>query len=216
LSRVAPRRITDVADKKHYSRAVTFSELIDSSSVTAQALAEHLDALSGSDRLTQTMALNRASQAKLFDIVEGARRMTLEDLAPAATQPLTGIRHEGRNSLPTFSRFAKVFAVPDEVAKVATERWGFNDSGFTVNTFVGPGYFVVNQDGGDVLVDYTQYPPKPHLGGPKILSNSSRLSRFVFNNTKDRVRGVSKHVSIGRAWRGAKRLDNWFVLCRTA
>jgi hypothetical protein len=29
------------------------------------------------------------------------------------------------------------------------------------------------------------------------------------------VRGVSKHVSIGRAWRGTRVLDNWFVLCRT-
>ena len=104
----------------------------------------------------------------------------------------------------------------DDASKVATERWGFNDSGFTVNTFVGPGYFVVTPDGGEVLVDYTQYPPRPHVGGPRILSNSARLSRFVFNNTKDRVRAVSKHVSIGRAWRGAKRLDNWFVLCRTA
>lgn len=191
-----------------------FSELIDSSSVTAQALAEHLDALSDADRLTQTLALSRAQQARLFDIVEGARRLTLEELAPSATPPLHGIRHEGRNSLPAFSRFAKVFAVPDDASKVATERWGFNDSGFTVNTFVGPGYFVVNEDGGDVLVDYTQYPPKPHVGGPRILSNSARLSLFVFRNTKDRVRGVSKHVSIGRAWRGTTRLDNWFVLCR--
>jgi hypothetical protein len=29
------------------------------------------------------------------------------------------------------------------------------------------------------------------------------------------VRAVSRHVSIGRAWRGARKLDNWFVLCRT-
>lgn len=193
-----------------------FSELIASASVTAQALAEHLDALPDAERLTQTMALTSAHQAKLFDLVEGARKLTLDDLAPATTQPLHGVRHEGRNSLLAFTRFAKVFAVPDDASKVATERWGFNDSGFTVNTFVGPGYFVVTPDGGEVLVDYTQYPPRPHVGGPRILSNSARLSRFVFNNTKDRVRAVSKHVSIGRAWRGAKRLDNWFVLCRTA
>lgn len=192
-----------------------FSELIDSASVTAQALEQHLDALSDADRLTQTLALSSAQQAKLFELVDGARRMTLEALAPASTPPLRGIRHEGRNSLLAFTRFAKVFAVPDDASKIATERWGFNDSGFTVNTFVGPGYFIVNQDGGEVLVDYTQYPPKPHLGGPPILSNAARLSRFVFNNTKDRVRAVSKHVSIGRAWRGTQRLDNWFVLCRT-
>jgi hypothetical protein len=31
---------------------------------------------------------------------------------------------------------------------------------------------------------------------------------------RDFLRGVSRHVSIGRATRGGKPLDNWFVLCR--
>jgi hypothetical protein len=30
----------------------------------------------------------------------------------------------------------------------------------------------------------------------------------------DVMRGVSTHVSIGRARRGGKMSDNWFVLCR--
>ena len=30
----------------------------------------------------------------------------------------------------------------------------------------------------------------------------------------DALRGVSKHVSIGRAIRNGKVQDNWFVLCR--
>ena len=57
---------------------------------------------------------------------------------------------------------------------------------------------------------------EPLHNAPAILPNDARLSRFVFNQTKDLVRGVSKHVSIGRASRGTRQLDNWFVLCRVS
>jgi hypothetical protein len=36
----------------------------------------------------------------------------------------------------------------------------------------------------------------------------------VYADTIDALRGVSAHVSVGRAMRGGKVLDNWFVLCR--
>lgn len=187
--------------------------LIHSPQVTAPALADHLDALSPAARLAQTLALGSAEQERLFDLVAGARRFTLDDLAPATTPPLTGVRHEGRNSLFLFTRFAKLFAVPDE-ATAAPERWGYNATSALVSTTVGPGYFVAVQQGDEVLVDYTRLPPRPLLGAPAILRNEARLSFFVYRHTKDVVRGVSQHVSIGRAWRGARRLDNWFVLCR--
>lgn len=189
--------------------------LIRASTVTAAGLADYLDALPADARLAQTLALGSDEQALLFELVAGARRFTLEDLAPAGTPPLQPVRHEGRNSMYAFTRFAKLFAVPDEPAVEATERWGYNDGSALVLTTVGPGYFVTVQQGDEVLVDYTRLPPRPLTGAPRILSNSSRLSFFVFNQTKDVVRGVSKHVSIGRAWRGARQLDNWFVLCRT-
>ncbi len=193
---------------------MSFAALLDAPGTTPAALCKYLDALDGPQRLAQTLALTARQQAKLFELVAGARRMTLEDLAPASHPPRQGVVHEGRNSLYAFRRFAKIFAVPEDPSKVATERWGYNRSGFTVENFVGPGYFVVVQQGDEVLVDYTQLPPQALLGGPRILSNSSRLSFFVFNGTRDVVRGVSRHVSIGRAWRGQRVLDNWFVLCR--
>ncbi len=192
---------------------MSLADLIASSSVTAVTLAAHLDALPSEVRLSQVLALGAASQARLFEIVEGARRFTLDDLAPAATPALTGVRHEGRNSLLLFTRFAKVFAVPDG-ATATIERWGYNATSALVSTAVGPGYFVTVQQGDEVLVDYTRLPEKPLVGAPPILSNAARLSRFVYHQTKDVVRGVSQHVSIGRAWRGTRRLDNWFVLCR--
>lgn len=194
---------------------MSLASLLDAADVDAGALAAHLDGLSDAQRVVETLALDGRRQAKLFEVAQGARRFTLDELAPAGTAPLTGVTHEGRNSMPLFSRFAKVFAVPDDASRAGAERWGFNRTPGLVTTTVGPGYFVAVQQGDEVLVDYTRLPPRPLLGAPAILSNASRLSFFVYNRTKDVVRGVSKHVSIGRAWRGTRRLDNWFVLCRT-
>lgn len=191
-----------------------FSELLSASSTTAASLATWLDGLPADRRLAETLSLGARDQARLFELVAGARRFTLDDLAPATTPPLEGVRHEGRNSLLAFTRFAKVFAVPDTEALRVSERWGFNATSGLVTTTVGPGYFVTVQQGDEVLVDYTRLPPRPLRGAPPILPNDARLSRFVYNQTKDVVRGVSAHVSIGRAWRGTRQLDNWFVLCR--
>ena len=110
-----------------------------------------------------------------------------------------------------FSRSAKLL---DTTPDGREERWGFNATSAFVTTAVGPGYFVAVQEGDEVLVDYTRLPEAPLEGAPRILKNESRLSYFVYNQTRDRVRGVSTHVSIGRAWRGPRQLDNWFVLCR--
>jgi hypothetical protein len=185
--------------------------LVNASTVTAAGLADYLDALTPQARLAQTLALRADQQARLFEIAAGARRFTLDDLAPASTPPLVGVRHEGRNSLFLFTRFAKIFAVPDEPLP---ERWGYNATSALVTTTVGPGYFVAVQQGDEVLVDYTRLPRRALSGAPSILPNEARLSRFVYHRTTDVVRGVSAHVSIGRAWRGTRQLDNWFVLCR--
>ncbi|MFZ5440167.1 MAG: hypothetical protein ACOZQL_09175 [Myxococcota bacterium] len=191
-----------------------FSDLLADASTTAASLASWLDGLPAERRLAETLSLSARDQARLFELVAGARRFTLEDLAPATTPPLSGVRHEGRNSLLLFTRFAKVFAVPDDERLRATERWGFNATSGLVTTTVGPGYFVAVQQGDEVLVDYTRLPARPLAGAPAILPNEARLSRFVYHQTRDVVRGVSAHVSIGRAWRGTRQLDNWFVLCR--
>ena len=36
----------------------------------------------------------------------------------------------------------------------------------------------------------------------------------VYGGTQDVLRGVSEHVAVGRAFKGGKPMDNWFVLCR--
>jgi hypothetical protein len=91
--------------------------------------------------------------------------------------------------------------------------WGYNEQ--TFKSFTGPGYFVAyNIDEGEVNIDYTRVPPRGAEGWPAVLPNSARLSRFIYNGTQDRMRGVSAHVTIGRASRAGKDMDNWFVLVR--
>ena len=88
---------------------------------------------------------------------------------------------------------------------------------------VGPGYFVAVPtrgqpawaERGPVVVDYFQVPDGPVPGEwPKVVPNSKGLQRFVYNGTRDFMRRVSAHVSIGAAHKGEKSLDHYFVLVR--
>ena len=130
--------------------------------------------------------------------------------------PLSEVVFEGRNTLPAFTRFAKVFCRPDEArAAAAGELWGYNRNSGLLETTVGPGFFVAYDQGeAEVLVDYLRVPPDRPAHWPSILENDKRLSFFVYNGTQDVVRGVSEHVSIGRASRRGKTMNVWFVLCR--
>jgi hypothetical protein len=177
------------------------------------ALSAQLDALDGAARCAQLMALTARQQAELFEAAHGHQPLTLEFLVPPATPAMTGVPHEGKNSLWLFTRFAKVFYRPEQEQQ---ELWGYNEGTQLVKTTVGPGYFVCtpHSEPGELLIDYTRRPGLPLPGAPRILDNASRLSFFVFNQTKDVLRGVSKHVSIGRAMRRDRWLDNWFVLVR--
>ncbi len=194
---------------------MTLTELVRAQTPVMNDIAAYLDGLSNADRIAQTRTLTGKDQAKLFEAAANFRVLRAPEMVPASTPAMTGVRHEGKNSLPLFSLFAKVFYRPDD-ASAKDVSWGYNDGSSVVLTAVGPGYYVaVNHGTHEVLVDYLQQPPKPFPGSPPIISNGARLSRFVFYQTQDVVRAVSKHVSIGRASRAGKTLDNWFVLCRS-
>jgi hypothetical protein len=151
----------------------------------------------------------------LFEAAQGFLPVTLDSLVPPEVAAMTGVAHEGRNSLPAFTLFAKVFYRPDDET-AGKESWGYNRNSGFITTVVGPGYYVAYPQGqGEMLIDYLRTPPKHPPGYPAILRNDQRLSRFVYNRTQDVLRGVSKHVSIGRATKGGKPMDNWFILCRT-
>jgi hypothetical protein len=178
--------------------------------VDVPGLAAYLDRLDGLRRVAAARALAAAEQAALFEAVAGARPLTLDDFVPATVPPLRPVIHYGRNSLPLFRLFEKRFCRPDGDGG---ELWGYNEQPWKALT--GPGYFVARQaSAAEVVIDYCEVPPSKPAEWPRILPNSAGLSRFIYHRTRDFMRGVSRHVTIGRATREGKPMDNWFVLCR--
>jgi hypothetical protein len=153
--------------------------------------------------------LKRRELAELFEAAAKNPPLRLTDLVPAGVPPLTAVIHEGKNSLPLFTRFEKRFCRP---ADATSELWGYNEQ--DLRPLTGPGYFVVHEEGGGLIVDYRRLPAAPPPGWPKILPNSARLSRFIYNGTVDVLRRVDERVTIGRAYRRDKPMDAWFALER--
>jgi hypothetical protein len=177
------------------------------------ALAAELDAFSPAARVAAIRTLSARAQAQLYEAVKGRRKLRLTDLVPASVAERREVAHEGHNTLPVFTDFAKVFCRPRPESQ---ELWGYNRTGALIERSVGPGYYVAYEGPSDeVLIDYTRMPEGRLEHWPDVRSNKSRLSRFVYADMIDALRSVSSHVSVGRAIRNGKVVDNWFVLCRT-
>ena len=187
--------------------------LLNGKTTDVRVVEEYLDSLEHEDRVGAIRSLGRSQQARLFEAANGHRAITLADIVPADRPVMEEVVHHGKNSLPAFNRFAKVVVRPDEGS--LAELWGYNRAGSFIEGVVGPGYFVAYPHGTDeVLVDYLRVPPRRPEHWPPILPNSARLSRLVYAGTQDVLRGVSRHVTIGRATKGGKPMSAWFVLCR--
>jgi hypothetical protein len=189
-------------------------ELLGNGTPDMSAVSSHLDGLESAERVGEIRALGRTHQARLFEAAAGYKPISLNDIVSSGHGVMREVVHYGKNSLPVFSRFAKVFVRPATDGE--PELWGYNRAGAFIETVVGPGYFVAYpfEIDGEVLVDYLRVPPERLEHWPVILPNSARLSRFVYNGTQDILRGVSTHVTIGRATKGGKPMSAWFVLCR--
>ncbi len=184
--------------------------------VDLPGLTRYLDGLGDAARAAATVSMTPGQQARLYEAARGYRALTLEHFVPQGVPLLTQVVHAGKNSIPVVSRFEKRFCRP---AAGAVRLWGYNQNPRAIQPATGPGYFVCYAiDAGEILIDYCEVPSdkpagKPE-GWPSVRPNSAGLSRFIYNRTKDTMRGVSSHVSIGRAARDGKAMDNWFVLCR--
>lgn len=189
--------------------------------VGIEAIASYLDGLSHDQRLAETRGLDRNAQRKLYVKAAESPPIDLAHFVPSERADLDPVRHDGRNTLPLPGRhrlFAKMFCRP----KDGTSRlFGYNDA--PSRWMVGPGYFVgvpteghrTWQDRGGVVIDYFQVPDGPVAAGwPRVVRNTQGLQRFVYDGTRDYMRKVSAHVSIGAAYKGDKPLDHYFVLCR--
>jgi len=182
------------------------------SHVNLKDLSAYLDQLSHRARVREARGLTAKEQSLLFDAAEGFLPLTVSHFVPEAVPPMKQVIHYGRNSLPLFKFFQKRFCrAAGEY--VTPPLWGYNEQLFKPLT--GPGYFTARQaDPKEVVIDYFEVPPQRPPGWPRILPNSAKLSRFIYYQTRDYMRGVSKHVSVGRASRNGKEMNNWFVLCR--
>jgi hypothetical protein len=198
----------------------TLADLVQDPASGIDAIAAHLDALTHEQRLEAVYSLRKKGQKALFEKAAAAPPITLEHFVPRDREPLEEVIHFGKNTLPAFKLFQKRFCRPDgaELDKL----YGYNE-GLT-RGLIGPGYFVAHptaghepvwQERGAIVVNYFEVPDDQVVDGwPKIKPNTSGLQVFVYNKTRDFMRKVSEHVSIGAAFRVEKALDAYFILCR--
>jgi hypothetical protein len=179
-------------------------------------LAKDLDEIAHEGRVWSVRQWTPANMAVLYDAVKGFRPVTLDDYVPPGVPPLVPVHHHGKNSLAAATIFQKRFSRPAraEGAEGTDFLVGYNFQ--TFSPFTGPGYYVAHPslDAGEVDIDYTMLPSVKPEPWPPIVPNSARLGRFVYHGTIDVMRGISTHVSIGRAKRKDGWMDNWFVLVR--
>ena len=178
-------------------------------------LAKILDELGHLGRLDTIRGWDRKTQARLFEAARGFRPVTLDDFVPTGTEPLHEVIHHGKNTLPSFSHFQKRFCkASDATGESEPELLGYNHQTFMWAT--GPGYFVVHpaETEGEVDIDYLRVPKDKPAAWPPVQDNDHGLARLVYGGMVDVMRGVSEHVSIGRAKKKGTFIDAWFVLCR--
>jgi hypothetical protein len=185
--------------------------------VDVPRLAEVLDGLGHIGRVATIRGWGHAHQEKLYEAVSDFKPLGLADFVPDDVEPMVEVIHWGKNSLPAFTHFKKRFCK----GTTQGELWGYNDNGESSHQFAtGPGYFVVHAPErpdaltSEVDIDYRKLPPSKPDNWPPIKPNEAGLSRFIYAGMTDVMRGISKHVTIGRALKGGQFMDAYFVLCR--
>ena len=178
----------------------------------------YLDGLTPDHRRHEVRQLGRAEQGRLYDLAGAAPPITLEHFVPAATPPRTEVIHDGKNTLPVFQTFQKRFCRP---AGGGERLFGYNEG--ATRPLLGPGFFVAHPTAGNpewehrgaIVVDYYLVPDgEVAAGWPRVVPNTQGLQVLVYHQTRDYMRRVSAHVSIGAAAKHGKDMGARFVLCR--
>jgi hypothetical protein len=183
-------------------------------------VAAYLDGLDGDGRWRQVRRLDRDRQRTLYRKASGVAIDLNHFVGDAGAR--VEVIHDGLNTLPApppLRRFQKRFCRPHGAG--VTRLFGYNEG--PTRRLLGPGYFVATPTDqahewaahGGVVVDYFLIPDAAVAEGwPAVVPNSKGLQRFVFHETRDFMRRVSAHVSVGAAFKRDKPLDHYFVLCR--
>jgi hypothetical protein len=194
--------------------------LVDDPHATCEAIGGYLDGLDGAARWREVGGLDRARQRMLYEKAAHAPAIDLAHFTGDA-RAREEVIHDGVNTLPLpppLRRFQKRFCRPD---RGDGRLFGYNEG--PTRRVIGPGYFVAIPTSarpawsarGAVVVDYFQVPDgEVAPAWPKVVDNHWRLQRFVYEATRDFMRRVSAHVSIGAAFKRERPLDHYFVLCR--
>lgn len=178
----------------------------------------YLDGLEPDPRVQEVRGLSFLQQAMLYSRAAAADPICMEHFVPAGVGDLSEVIHHGKNSFPVLSRFQKRFC---RAGDGSGQLFGYNE-GVTKNV-LGPGFFVVHEtsrnrawyERGAVVIDYFVVPDSRVPGEwPKVVPNTVGLQRFVYAGTRDFMRAVSRHVSVGRAYKKETPLPAYFVLCR--
>src|SRR5262249_37040939 len=146
------------------------------------------------------------TQERLYEAAKGFLPLTLEHFVPSDREPLQEVIHWGKNSLPALTHFQKRFCKPggprptgasggEEPPEWGDMLWGYNHND-GLSKFAGPGFFCVHPDEaeGEIGIDYTKLPPSKPEKWPAIQPNSSGISRLVYYDMVDVMRGISTHV----------------------
>lgn len=193
--------------------------LVDDPHVGVGVIGNYLDGLDGDTRWHELGALGRSRQRTLYDKAAHAPAIDLAHFVGDA-RVRHEVIHDGVNTLPVppaLRHFQKRFCRPEQGARL----FGYNER--PTRRWIGPGYFVAIPTAdkpawsahGAVVVDYFQIPDgEVAEGWPRVVDNHWRLQRFVYEATRDFMRRVSAHVSIGAAFKRERPLDHYFVLCR--
>ncbi len=179
-----------------------------------------LDAMAHLDRLRAVRSLTAVDLANLYERAVECAPITMEHFVPPDRPELTEVIHHGLNSLPAFRTFQKRFCRSTD-RRGQRAVFGYNE-GIT-RPLIGPGFFVTHptlgvehwESRGAVVIDYHLGPDGPLASTwPHFKPNSDGLQHFVYHRTRDFMRQVSAHVSIGAAFKDEKQMNAYFVLCR--
>ena len=170
---------------------------------TLAALAGALDAASHDERMQWLRSLGGRDLSTLYELAEGGPDLELSHFHGESGEV---VFHHGQNSLLAFNAFQK------RVVDNGGTLQGYNHQ--TLSWFTGPGHFTLSQDGGEVLFDYTEEPTQAFDAFPPLKSNTSGVSTLVYGHMIDRVRRVSTHTVIGKAFKKGKPMKAWFALIR--
>jgi hypothetical protein len=212
-------------------------EAIDDARAGIEVIGSYLDGLDGAARWREVAQLDRARQRALYVKAASAAPIDFAHFVGNA-RPREEIIHDGINTLPvlaSWKRFQKRFCRPDDEGddggnsgnggnldgRGRARLFGYNEG--PTRRFIGPGFFVAVATAdrpawsarGAIVIDYFRVPDGAVADGwPQVISNDRQLQRFVYGQTRDFMRRVSRHVSIGIAFKRERSLDHYFVLCR--